>query len=210
MKDYFSHDYNARNDKKLIKLFMQHGLSGLGAYWCIIEMLYEESGYLPLSEYERITFELRTTNELIKSVLNDFDLFQYDCEKFWSETAIERLKKRSEKSDKARESISKRWEKYERITNEKQTNTKRNTIKESKVKEKKVKEIIYPTISEVQNYFIEKGYTNVAALKFFDYYSVANWKDSKGNTVKNWKQKAQAVWFKPENEMQKPKIKQMP
>jgi hypothetical protein len=25
------------------------------------------------------------------------------------------------------------------------------------------------------------------------------WKDSRGNLVKSWRQKAQSVWFKPEN-----------
>jgi len=54
MKEYFSHDYNARNDTKLVKVFMKYQLKGIGAYWCIIEMLYEEGGYLLRSEYERI------------------------------------------------------------------------------------------------------------------------------------------------------------
>ncbi|MBP9688268.1 MAG: hypothetical protein KBE91_01560 [Bacteroidia bacterium] len=62
--------------------------------------------------------------------------------------------------------------------------------------ESKVKEI---KIEDVKLYFFENGYSEISAQKFFDYYSIANWKDSKGNKVKNWKQKAQAVWFKPEN-----------
>lgn len=56
-------------------------------------------------------------------------------------------------------------------------------------------------LKEVEDYFFEKGYSKDAAKKFFDYYSVADWCDSKGNKVKNWKQKAQSVWFKPENEV---------
>lgn len=117
MKDYFSHDYNARNDKKLTKLFMKHGLSGIGAYWCIIEMLYEEGGYLNLEDAERITFELRCKNELVDFIIHDSELFQNDGEKFWSETAIERLKLRSEKSQKAKDIINYRWEKHNK-TNE--------------------------------------------------------------------------------------------
>ena len=38
--------------------------------------------------------------------------------------------------------------------------------------------------------------------KAFDYYDCADWHDSKGNKVKNWKQKMQAVWFKDENKIQ--------
>ena len=58
-------------------------------------------------------------------------------------------------------------------------------------------------INEVKEYFKEKGYSEVSAEKFFEYYDTANWRDSKGNKVLNWKQKAQSVWFKPENEIQK-------
>jgi hypothetical protein len=37
------------------------------------------------------------------------------------------------------------------------------------------------------------------ANKAFKYYETGNWKDGKGNQVKNWKQKMQSVWFKEEN-----------
>jgi hypothetical protein len=58
-----------------------------------------------------------------------------------------------------------------------------------------------PNLIEVQEYFKENGYTIESATKAFNYYSTANWCDSKGNKVKNWKQKMQGVWFKPENEI---------
>jgi len=56
-------------------------------------------------------------------------------------------------------------------------------------------------IEDIKLYFLDNGYSEISAKRFFDYYSVADWKDSKGNKVKNWKQKAQAVWFKPENKI---------
>lgn len=138
---FFPHDYNARNDRKLIKLASTHGMAGLGVYWCIVEMLYEEAGYLPI-EYDRITFELRTEFSLVKSVINDFDLFHFDDEKFWSETAIERLKVRMDKSEKARNSVLSRWSKYERNTDVLHSNNGRNTRKrkERTVKERKGEE----------------------------------------------------------------------
>jgi hypothetical protein len=62
------------------------------------------------------------------------------------------------------------------------------------------------TIEQVIEYFTENGYTKESAIKFFNYYEVANWEDSKGKEVKRWKQKAQGVWFKDENKIQeKPK-----
>jgi len=138
---FFPHDYNARNDRKLIKLASTHGMAGLGVYWCIVEMLYEEAGYLPI-EYDRIAFELRTDFDLVKSVINDFELFRIDEEKFWSETAICRLRLRMEKSEKAREAVQERWDRYRRNTDVLQPNNGRNTRKgkNSTVKERKGKE----------------------------------------------------------------------
>ena len=75
--------------------------------------------------------------------------------------------------------------------------TKKNKIKEEEEEEEE-KEI---NIDDIKIYFLQNGYSENSAKKFYDYYSIANWKDSKGNQVKNWKQKAQAVWFKPENKI---------
>lgn len=147
MKDgyYFQHDYNARSDKKLVKLSMKYPeCKGVGIYWCIVEMLYEEKGYLLRSEYERISFELRTTYDTIKDVIESFELFVFDDDKFWSESVISRLKLREIKSIKAKESIGKRWEKYERNTNVLETKNECNTNKEKNNKEKKskIKELV--------------------------------------------------------------------
>jgi hypothetical protein len=56
-----------------------------------------------------------------------------------------------------------------------------------------------PTLQEVEEYFKENGYTVLSAGKAYKYYDTADWHDSKGSKVKNWKQKMQSVWFKPEN-----------
>jgi uncharacterized phage protein (TIGR02220 family) len=77
--------------------------------------------------------------ETIKSIIENFNLFENDGEKFWSNSAISRIKQRMEKSQKARESVMKRWEKYERNTDVKGTKNDSNTskVKKSKVKENK-------------------------------------------------------------------------
>lgn len=67
-----------------------------------------------------------------------------------------------------------------------------------------------PTLDSVEQYFIDNGYTKESAKKAFDYYNASltggkrKWTDSKGNVVKNWKQKMRSVWFKEENKV-KPK-----
>lgn len=45
-----------------------------------------------------------------------------------------------------------------------------------------------PTLEEIQEYIKEKN-MNVDAETFYNYFTTSNWIDSKGNKVKNWKQK---------------------
>lgn len=141
MADYFSHDYGARNDPKLVKLQMELGHDGKGLFWDLIEILYEQGGYIEITELNGIAFGLHTNYERITKVLSDYDLFKTDGQAWWSESVLKRLELRADKSEKARESVLKRWEKYKRNTNVKQPNNEGNTIKERKVKEKKENEI---------------------------------------------------------------------
>jgi len=132
---YFSHDFSARNDPKMQKLMRKHGMAGIGLYWCLIELLNEEGGYLLLSQCEDYAFALRTQCELISSLIDDFLLFENDGEKFWSESVLRRIDKRNEKSVKAKLSADKRWQ----DANALRTHTERNAIKERKGKEIKEK-----------------------------------------------------------------------
>ena len=140
MKDafYFTHDYNARNDPKLQRVVMKLGMCGIGCYWSIIEMLYEESGYLRI-EYDRISFELRVEENVIRQLLNDFELFELNEERFWSKSVLNRLERRMSKSVKCKESINKRWEEYRRNTNVLQSEYESNTRKEEERRGKKRK-----------------------------------------------------------------------
>lgn len=69
------------------------------------------------------------------------------------------------------------------------------------VKKEKKNAFIPPVISDVTSYFEENGYKRETGIKAYNYYNAANWKDSKGNQVRNWKQKMIAVWFKDENKV---------
>lgn len=137
---YFSHDSNSRNDGKILNLRIKHGMRGYGIFWSIIEMLRDESNYKMRMECERIAFELHEDSELIRSVLQDFDLFIIEDGFLWSESLLRRMQMKDEKSNKARESALKRWNKpveSERNANALQTQSDGNA---SKVKERKVKE----------------------------------------------------------------------
>ena len=55
---------------------------------------------------------------------------------------------------------------------------------------------VAPTLEQIQEYCKSRN-NNVDAKRFFDYYEASGWKDSKGNKVKNWKQKV-ITWEKSE------------
>lgn len=134
---YFPHDFNARNDRKLIKVHLKFKMSGIGIFWSLIEMMYEENGKLPVSEIPTIAAHFREKESTVLSVINDFDLFKNDGNFFWSESVKHRMLKRLEKSEKAKASASHRWQN----ANAMRTHTDRNAIKERKGKENKGKEI---------------------------------------------------------------------
>ena len=52
----------------------------------------------------------------------------------------------------------------------------------------KKKRFIPPSLEEIKSYILEKQYT-VNPDTFFNYFTEGNWIDSKGNKVRNWKQK---------------------
>lgn len=106
---YFSHDYGSRNDPKLQKVLMKLGQEGKGVFWDLVEMLYEQEGYLLLSDCESYAFALRSDTDCISSLINDFKLFENDGERFWSNSVLNRLNMRKEKSNKASEAALKRW-----------------------------------------------------------------------------------------------------
>ena len=113
---YFSHDYNARVDDKIKRLLRLYGMTGYGAFWAIIEDLYNNANAMR-TDYECIAFDLRCDVEMIKWIINESELFNIDGEYFGSLSVERRLNIRNDKSVKARESAQKRWSQCERNAN---------------------------------------------------------------------------------------------
>jgi Domain of unknown function (DUF4373) len=167
---YFSHDYNTRNDSKIKKLLSRHGFLGYGLFWAIIEDLYNNANALP-TDYDSIAFDLRTDKETIKSIVNDFELFVFDGDKFGSLSVQRRLDERNQKSIKARESALNRWKPKERDANAFQSQSKGNARKEKKVKQIKEKFIVLAEYQETFDRWLDykskrkETYKNEDSLK---------------------------------------------
>jgi hypothetical protein len=210
---YFSHDYTARSDEKIKQLIRRHGMTGYGIYWAIVEDLYQNANALRI-DCDGIAYDLRADCEMVRSVLFDFELFVHDGGKFGSHSVQRRLDQRNEKSKKARESASYRWNNANAL----QTKSDRNAIKESKVKESKVNETkedntdvsppapvrvkreVFrpPTLEEVKNHAAETmSGSRDAPEAFHDYYTSNGWKVGR-NPMKDWKA-AYKNWIKRES-----------
>ena len=121
-KPYFSHDIAAKSDEKIIRLmfdfrknkneFSENTLKELvahaayGIYWEIIEYLHENS--LNIQEVEMLADELRIDADILKRILDNYELFKISEDKYISERVLRNLKLQEEKSEKARQSANQR------------------------------------------------------------------------------------------------------
>ena len=147
------------------------------------------------------------TLKIIKDILNsDYedcwpkikDKFIEENGEFYNKRLREEKNKRIQYSESRRlnrTNISRTYDAHMENENEDENEDEN---KDTNIK-KRSKKFIAPALSEVVTYFKEKGYTEQAANKAYEYYNVADWHDAQGKKVKNWKQKMNAVWFKEEN-----------
>lgn len=130
---YFSHDYNARNDTKVLFLRMQLGMEGYGIYWFLIESLAESGGILPFQLIPVLAMQMHTTEAKVKAVVSGFNLFEITDEHFFSL----RLNDHLEKVNQIKLNASMRG----KLSAEKRKSTKiQQTVKQT-VEQRKGKEI---------------------------------------------------------------------
>jgi uncharacterized protein YdaU (DUF1376 family) len=143
---YFSHDYNSRNDTKILFLRMQLGMEGYGIYWYLIESLAESGGTLPLQLIPVLAMQMHTTEAKVKAVVNGFNLFQIIDEQFFSIRLNEHLEKVNQikisASQRGKLSAQKRKStKIELPVEQPVEQSVEQPAQQSKGKERKVKEI---------------------------------------------------------------------
>ena len=75
------------------------GGTGLAIWWCLVEMLWENDGYLPFDS-ATLAFSLRWASpEDVQKVLTGFGLFENDGEKVWSPSALGRINHKKKVSE---------------------------------------------------------------------------------------------------------------
>lgn len=79
------------------------------------------------------------------------------------------------------------------VTNDNESKSKSKSKRKSKsikenIQEKNSSRFVPPTLEDIRSYCLERN-NSVDPEKFYQYYNAGGWKDSKGQPVKNWKQK---------------------
>lgn len=99
---WFPHDCNASDDDKTMILIDQLGLEGYGIYWVLIEKLREREDFkMPFNTIPIIARRYGTTAEKMKTVVTQFDLFEYDENGFFfSQSLVNRMQKWIDKKEK--------------------------------------------------------------------------------------------------------------
>jgi uncharacterized protein YdaU (DUF1376 family) len=145
MFDFIKHDVNASSDPKIMRLRMKHKSAGYGVFWLILEKLTINGGELE-ADFNTLGYEFRESAELVKSVVCDFDLFVFsdDGKRFSSLRLMKSIEEMQKKSEKAKESVKKRWEKYKgnttviRTYNDRNTDVIQNRIEENRIEENRI------------------------------------------------------------------------
>ena len=162
---YFSHDSNAKDDPKCVLLIEQLGLEGYGIYWILIEMLRDQPNYkYPLVLIPAISRRYNTTTEKMKTVVNNYGLFEIDDDNFFSLSLLGRMEHleelRTRKSIAGKKGNEVRWG----ITDGSQCDSNGNAdgsqsiaskVKESKVNKSKVNKT---KVKEIKTEIVKKTF----------------------------------------------------
>lgn len=112
---YYPHDLNARNDPKCVRLRMTTGAAGYGVFNILLELLGSEPSHTLPTDYEAIAWAEHLDAELIRQVVNDFDLFVItdDGSQFYSRRMLEQFEaidaERAKKSRAGKKGMQSRW-----------------------------------------------------------------------------------------------------
>ena len=195
---YYLHDTSSIEDEKVNELYIEFGYEGVGLFYVLLEKIAKQEKPIKTKVFKS---QLNVGKKLEKcwSFMESIGLIHSNNGETFNKQLLNFSEKYQIKKEKNKERVSQWRENQSNKENVTHYESVRNTpkVKESKVKESKV--FISPTIFEVIEYFKENGFDNKLAERAFNYYDSAEWKDSNGKKVLNWKQKMQSVWFKEEN-----------
>jgi uncharacterized protein YdaU (DUF1376 family) len=198
-KTYFPHDSNARNDYKLIKLRSKYNYEGFGIYFALLELLFSENNKLRIDDFETLAFGLQCDSAILKDIIQNFDLFEFEDDFFYSKRLSKTLDDICQKSLKASENAKKRWNNATAMRSHKEQicDINASKVNESKVKKSKSNDILLRLEAFQKKVFNIKDIDLEDKKAFIDYWSETNKSASKmrfemektwdlGRRIKRW------------------------
>lgn len=207
--EWFRHDYNAHEDIKQKRLIKRHGLSALGMYWYLVELLYQNNGRMDDKDV-RLEAELMDGLDYLDSFI-EFEMFTVEdgvwtCRRIVDELSY-REEQRQRKSEAGKKGMASRWGYNTDITKDNTVITDNNKtpksitedntltftltdnkerVELSKDNSPRKKVFQKPTLSEVEAYCKERG-NNIDAQAWFDYYDSVDWFIGNKKRMSDWK-----------------------
>ena len=89
---YFPHQYNAHDDEKLQQVIINHGLAGYAVFFLLLEYLGQKK-YRVLSKdfYKVLSWNYRIDEDVVRSVVEDYGLFEVSDNHFSSDGLNDRM-----------------------------------------------------------------------------------------------------------------------
>lgn len=106
---YFSHDYTASDDVKILFLRQSLGMEGVGIFWYIIERMAQAGGRLPLKIIPVLSMQMQVTETKVQGVVQNFDLFEVEEIEFYSRRLMQTIDLRKTLQDAGTKGAVKRW-----------------------------------------------------------------------------------------------------
>jgi hypothetical protein len=167
---YIKHDYNARNDQKILMLRLKFGAEGYGIFWMIVESMAEDStGYLNKETVGGLSMGYGVAIGGLQAVLDycvELKIFKL-CEHrgYYSERVIEHKKEREFYKEAGSRGGKKKWE-NQRLTKTNPTPaiTPPNTPAFSKERRGEERNILFETFWKEYPRRVGKG----AAIKSWE------------------------------------------
>ena len=106
---YFTHDYNAHNDTKILYLRQDLGMEGYGIYWYLIESLADSGGILPLKILPVLARQMDCTLVKVEGIIRNYELFEINENQFFSQRLLNHLDVRKALSDAGKQGANNRW-----------------------------------------------------------------------------------------------------
>tara|TARA_R110002012_G_scaffold267492_2_gene451305 strand:+ start:571 stop:1320 length:750 start_codon:yes stop_codon:yes gene_type:complete len=164
-------------DIRIIRLRSTLGYAGYGVFWAVLEVLFSEENKLCLEDYETLAYGLQCDVDILKKVIEDFDLFVIEDGCFYSKRLMKTIEDINERSLKASNNAKKRWDNAIAKPSQSPLNaikvnkSKLEQIKEKKIKEDKIKKDIAEFNNSVHS---QEGFEKEDKEEFFLYWSELN------------------------------------